>query len=263
MAKGLLEKKLVNKGAISLINRNRLLMVRDGNHYFQFMNEDLARLTESLSPQELNGAKLKMIESSSDFNENSTDTIHGFLIVEGLHCFFDDQSATNVKAIFSNNFENFTDANTVLAINICHIQQNPFCNHAYGIQFINSRYFFPAGNGITTWGREMINRMIEKKILIDVKHMSLWSRCQLYSMLDPDNSKKYISPVICTQAGLTGQSINDRVKYLLRTPEDVGEVYEVCYLKPKSPYIEGVSFLTEAVSTCIMKILKPFCFRED
>jgi microsomal dipeptidase-like Zn-dependent dipeptidase len=248
MAKGLLEKKLVNKGAISLISRNRLQLIKDGNHYFQFMNEDLSRLINSAAPSELNGAKFKMIESSADFNENSADTIYGFLIVEGLHCFFDDQSVTNAKAIFTNNFENFTDANTVLAINICHIQQNPFCNHAYGIQFINSRYFFPVGNGITTWGREVINRMIQKKILIDVKHMSLWSRWQLYSMLDPDNSKKYISPIICTHAGLTGQSVSDRVKYLLRTPEDVGEVYEVCYLKPKSPYIEGVYFNCSSIN---------------
>lgn len=249
MAKGLLEKKLVNKGAISLINRNRLQLIKDGNHYFQFMNEDLARLTDSQSPQELNGAKLKVIGSSTDFNENSTDTIYGFLIVEGLHCFFDDQSATNAKAIFNNNFESFTDANTVLAINVCHIQQNPFCNHAYGIQFINSAYFFPVKNGITAWGREIINRMIEKKILIDVKHMSLWSRWQLYSMLrNPDNQNKYIAPVICTHAGLTGQSITDRVKYLLRTPEDVGEVYEVCYLKPKSPYIEGVYFNCSSIN---------------
>jgi len=249
MAKGLLEKKLVNKGAISLINRNRLELVKDGNHYFQFLNEDLGRLTNSISPQELNGAKLKVVELSTDFNENSNDTIYGFLIVEGLHCFFDDQSSTNAKAIFTNNFENFTDANTVLAINVCHIQQNPFCNHAYGIQFINSRYFFPTGNGITAWGREMISRMIEKKILIDVKHMSLWSRWQLYSMLrDPNDSNKYTSPVICTHAGLTGQSVTDRVKYLLRTPEDVGEVYEVCYLKPKSPYIEGVYFNCSSIN---------------
>lgn len=249
MAKGLLEKKLVNRGAISLINRDRLELIKDGNHYFEFLNEDLERLTASVSPKNLNGAKLKVISNSNDFNENSPNTIYGFLIVEGLHCFFDDQSATNVKAIFNDNFESFTDAHTVLAMNVCHIQQNVFCNHAYGIQFINSRYFFPTGKGITTWGKEIINRMLEKKILIDVKHMSLFSRWQLYSMLkNPADSDKYITPVICTHAGLTGQSINDRVKYLLRTPEDVGVVYEVCYLKPKSPYIEGVYFNCSSIN---------------
>ena len=62
-------------------------MIKDGNHYFQFLNEDLARLKQSKSPANLNGAKLKVVELSTDFNENSNETIYGFLIVEGLHSF--------------------------------------------------------------------------------------------------------------------------------------------------------------------------------
>jgi microsomal dipeptidase-like Zn-dependent dipeptidase len=243
MAKGLLEKKIVNKGAIPLLNRARLELIRDGNHYFEFLNDDLNRIIQSQAPAKLKGAKLKVITKSGDFDENDPKTIYAFLIVEGLHCFFNDQSAMNVKEIFTENFESFTDANTIFAINVCHIQQNSFCNHAYGIQFINSAYFFPKGNGITAWGREIINRMIEKKILVDIKHMSLFSRFQLYSMLrDADDQNKYVAPIICTHAGITGQSIQDRVKYLLRSPADVGIVYEVCYLKPKSPYIDNVYF---------------------
>ncbi len=249
MAKGLLEKKLVNKGAIALMNRRRLELIQDSNHYFQFLNEDLNRLTKSKSPAKLKGAVLKIIKNSGDFIENNPNTIYGFLIVEGLHCFFGEQSAIDMKAVFSANFENFTNDNAVLAINVCHIQQNPFCNHAYGIQFINSRLFFPTRNGISTWGREVITRMVEKKILVDIKHMSLLSRWQLYSMLrDPTDSDKYIAPIICTHAGLTGLSIRDRVKYLLRTPEDVGVVYEVVYLKPKSPYIDGVYFNCSSIN---------------
>ncbi len=249
MAKGLLEKKIVNKGAIALLNRSRLELIRDGNHYFEFLNEDLARLTQAQSPAELNGAILKIINNSGDFDETNAKTIYAFLIVEGLHCFFNDQSAMNVKEIFTENFETFTDTHTIFAINVCHIQQNPFCNHAYGIQFINSAYFFPKGNGITTWGREVINRMLQKKILVDIKHMSLASRWQLYSMLrDPADQNKYIAPIICTHAGLTGQSIRDRVKYLLRPPEDVGVVYEVCYLKPKSPYINEAYFNCSSIN---------------
>ena len=65
---------------------------------------------------------------------------------------------------------------------------------------------------------------------------------------DPADQDKYIAPNLCTHAGLTGQSIRDRVKYLLRTPEDVGVVYEVCYLKPKSPYIDGVYFNCSSIN---------------
>ena len=249
MAKGLLEKKIVNRGAITLLDRNRLQLISSGNHYFEFLNEDLQRVTETKSPPELNGAVLKIIKGSADFDETDPKTIYAFLVVEGLHCFFEEQSGANVKEAFTNNFESFTDANTILAINICHIQQNLFCNHAYGIQFINPGYFFPTRSGISSWGVEVINRMLEKKILTDIKHMSMFSRWQLYKMLrDPADENKYVAPIICTHAGLTGQSTNDSVKYLLRTPVDVGTVYEVCHMKPKSPYIDGVYFNCSSIN---------------
>ncbi len=238
MAKGLLEKKLVNQGAISLINRQRMELIRDGNHYFQFLNDDLNRLTQTPAPVELNGAKLVVLKTADDFNEADDKAIYAFIIVEGLHCFLNNQGDPNVKEIFTQNFEHFTDNNTVLAINLCHIQQSAFSNHAYGIQFIKPGYFFPTGNGITTWGKEVINRMMEKKILVDIKHMSLFARIQLFSMLKDDaDPNKYKVPIICTHAGLTGQSIQSRVKFLLRKPEHLGTVYEVVHLKPKSPYI--------------------------
>ncbi|MEO6637322.1 MAG: membrane dipeptidase [Ginsengibacter sp.] len=238
MAKGLLDKKLVNQGAITLINRQRMELIKDGNHYFQFLNDDLNRLSQTPAPASLGGAKLKILKTADEFDETDRDTIYGFIVIEGLHCFLNDQSAANVKEIFTQNFEHFTDNNTVLAINLCHIQQNGFSNHAFGIQFINPGYFFPTGKGITTWGEEVVKRMVEKKILTDIKHMGLLSRIQLYRLLrDDDDPNKYKAPIICTHAGLTGQSIQSRVKYLLRKPEHAGPVYEVCYLKPKSPYL--------------------------
>lgn len=249
MAKGLLEKKLVNKGAIPLINKARLELVADGNHYFQFLQEDLARITDPPTPVEFQGASFKILRSHHDFRDDDPNIIFGFLVIEGLHSFFGDQTAIDMKAVFMKNFESFTDDNTVLAINICHIQQNPFCNHAYGIQFINSRLFFPTGKGITSWGKEVITRMVEKNILPDVKHMSLLARWDLYTMFrDPADGSKYVAPILCTHAGLTGQSVNDRVKYLLRSPEDVGVVYEVVHMKPKSPYIDGVYFNCSSIN---------------
>lgn len=249
MAKGLLEKKLVNKGAIPLINRGRLELIADGNHYFQFLQEDLERIVDAQAPASLNGAGVKVLRTHADFDETDSKTIFAFLIVEGLHSFFGDQTAIDMKAVFNSNFESFTDANTVVAINICHIQQNPFCNHAYGIQFINSRLFFPKGKGVTAWGKEVVNRMLEKKILPDIKHMSVQSRWDLYTMLrDPNEPWKYQSPIICTHAGLTGVRFNDRVKFLLRSPDDVGVVWEVVYMKPKSPYIPEAYFNCSSIN---------------
>jgi microsomal dipeptidase-like Zn-dependent dipeptidase len=113
------------------------------------------------------------------------------------------------------------------------MQQNPFCNHAHGIQFFNPAYFYPTRIGISPWGKEIIQLMIDKKILADIKHMSLKSRWELYTWFKNDDDT-YKQPIICTHAGTTGLSIGDRVKYLLRKPAHKGLAYEVAYLKPQS-----------------------------
>ncbi|HMI79104.1 MAG TPA: membrane dipeptidase, partial [Ferruginibacter sp.] len=151
---------------------------------------------------------------------------------------FDDPNDTNAKEIYLKNFHGFTEANTVVAINLCHMQQNQFCNHAHGIQFFNPPYFYPTRKGITAWGMEMIDLMINKKILVDIKHMSLKARWELYTHYNPNGDNRFVQPLICTHAGTTGLSIRDRVKYLLNQPVDKGLVYEVSYLKPLSKHFE-------------------------
>ncbi len=263
MARGLLDKGPVERDRIEYINHNRLMLIEDGNHYFEFLNDDLQRL-QTPAPPQLQGAKLKVIQTAADFNEADAQTIHAFLIIEGLHCFFDNQTAPDAKQVFRNNFEDFTDNNTILAMNVCHLQQNQFCNHAFGIQFINPTYFYPAGNGITNWGKEMIDRMIQKNILVDIKHMSLWSRWQLYSHLqDAALPNKFIAPIICTHAGLTGLSIRDRVKYLYQRPVDKGNVYEVQYLKPKSPYLRDITGISQRVQSIYFNCSSINLYDED
>ena len=233
------EKGIVNKGKINLIDKSQLAYFITGAHSFELINEELRWLTESVSP--IPGARFKIVKKASDFDETDKNTVFGVIIVEGLHCFFDDPFATDAKEKFTQNFNEFTDANTVVSMNICHMQQNQFCNHAYGIQLFNPAFFYPTGQGITKWGEEIINLMISKKILVDIKHMSLKARLDLYRMYKlPDTEPKYVQPLICTHAGTTGLPIIDRVKYIYKVPEDKGSVYELLHLKPKSRFYDDV-----------------------
>ncbi len=232
------EKKIVNKGSVDLIGKDQLAYLTTGIHSFELINEELRWLKESVSANA--GKKLKVLDNTADFNEAQANTVFGAIIVEGLHCFFDDPGAPDAKAAHLDNFNQFTNSNTVVAINICHMQQNPFCNHAHGIQFFNPPFFYPREKGITPWGREVIQRMIDKKILVDIKHMSLKSRWEIYTWFrDPNDETKYIQPLICTHAGTTGISIADRAGFLLNPPIDKDDVYEVAYLKPQSRHDES------------------------
>jgi len=83
--------------------------------------------------------------------------------------------------------------------------------------------------------------MTSKKILTDIKHMSLYARLSLYNKFKvPDVVPGFIQPIICTHAGTTGLPIIDRVKYIEKVPVSKGEVYEVVYLKPKSRFYDDV-----------------------
>ncbi len=233
------EKGIVNKGKINLIDKTQLAYLTTGVHSFELINEELKWLTTAVSP--ILGAKLKVVKKASDFDETDQKTVFGVIIVEGLHCFFDDPNSVDAKEKFTKNFNDFTAANTVISMNICHMQQNQFCNHAYGIQLFNPALFYPTGQSITNWGNEVINLMVSKKILVDIKHMSLKARLDLYRMFKlPDPEPKYVQPLICTHAGTTGLPIIDRVKYIYKVPEDKGAVYELLQLKPKSKFYDDV-----------------------
>jgi microsomal dipeptidase-like Zn-dependent dipeptidase len=239
IGKLLAEKSIVNKGKINLIDKNRLHYLASGVHSFELINEELQWLKDSVSP--IPGAAFKIVSKASDFDETDNNTVFGVIIIEGLHCFFDDPDALDAKERFTENFHAFTDANTVVSINICHMQQNQFCNHAYGIQLFNPALFYPTGNGITDWGKEVISLMSSKKILTDIKHMSLKARLDLYRMFKVDDVvPRFVQPLICTHAGTTGLRILDRVKYIEHVPVNKGLAWEVVYLKPRSRFYDDV-----------------------
>jgi microsomal dipeptidase-like Zn-dependent dipeptidase len=236
IGKALAEKGIVNKGKIALLSGKQLAYLTTGVHSYELIKEELRWLEMSVSPKP--GQKLKIVSASADYDENAANTVFGAIIIEGLHCFFDDPNDPNAKQIYLRNFHEFTNAHRVVAINVCHMQQNQFCNHAYGIQFFNPSYFYPTLKGISAWGMEMIGLMNSKKILVDIKHMSLKARWELYTLYNPNGDNRFSQPLICTHAGTTGLSIRDRVKYLLNPPVDKGVVYEVSYLKPLSKHFE-------------------------
>lgn len=229
------EKRIVNKGTVNLINKEQLQYLKSGVHSFELINTELSWLLNAPSPA---GKSFKLISKAADYREQAANTVFGVIIVEGLHCFFDDPYAPDAKEVFTRNFISFTANYKVLAINVCHMQQNHFCNHAHGIQLFNPAYFYPTRTGITPWGREVIQLMIDRKILTDIKHMSLKSRIELYTWFNENGDDHFLQPIICTHAGTTGLSIHDRVKYLYKKPLNRGSVYELAYLKPKSRHDE-------------------------
>ncbi|MEP3211139.1 MAG: hypothetical protein ABJN95_18270 [Maribacter sp.] len=113
---------------------------------------------------------------------------------------------------------------------LTHIPEQHLATHAFGLKTLKHPSFYPFGNGLTALGKEVIKRAYELKIqngqhkttskqsngkdtdlaapvLIDIKHLSLKSREDLYEFR---KKNKYNSiPLIASHVGVTGYSIHD------------------------------------------------------
>ena len=235
MNDGLIQ-KIAAEEQTSYINLTRITDIGSGDIYFRMLNEELTNLKKNLSS---NRKKLKLISNISQYKASDTDTVHAILIIEGPHAFFgakQRRTETEIFTDFWNNFETFTAANRIFSLNISHLQDNEFCNHAYGIQIFKPKPFYPRGNGISQHGFKLLQKMKEKNILLDIKHTSLFARKQLYDFRIGENNW----PILCTHAGLTGIKKEDRGRYFINLSNEGGHLL-VRHYKPAG-YLLGTSF---------------------
>jgi microsomal dipeptidase-like Zn-dependent dipeptidase len=231
IAKALLEKQIIQSGKIKLLQAARLREAASGKANYDSINNELDFLLDhsESDDEHLQKINFKIINSMNEYDENDINTIHAVIIVEGMHSFLGDPGAPDFKEQFLQNFDEFTSQHRMLAVNLCHFQPTELCNHASGMQFLKEKYFYPISKGISEWGREVIDEIYTRGILIDIKHMSYFSRRQFYQLRDG----KYDLPLLCTHAGITGLREQERVKYLFGKPVDKGPVWELEYYKPK------------------------------
>ena len=232
MGKSLWQKSIVRDGKVSLIYPGQVDRIRSGTQYYQMTKEEIDHLLANAGgPAALPGSNLMFIKSYDEYDPNDLNTIHAFVVVEGLHAFSPDESATNNWPQLLANFHEFISNPRfrVFVINPCHLQQNRVCNHAHGIQFFTPEFFFPTGETFSNEGKQMIREIYDNDILVDIKHMSLAARRAFYIQHHNEFSDR---PILCTHAGVTGLSETQCLKYLSEKPVKVGNTWRISHLKP-------------------------------
>ena len=111
----------------------------------------------------------------------------------------------------------------VLSVNLTHMQQSNLCNHAFGMQLAANEPFYPHGNGLAQDGRQVVQGLFDRGVCIDVKHMSIRSRLQLYREME-EGKFRNVQHIHCTHAGFTGIPFKDWTGYIHHLLE-VGDVY--------------------------------------
>ena len=147
-----------------------------------------------------------------------SDRINLFFVIEGCHSLMDTKNratatdgytATEIIA----NLDKLLAVARILSVNLTHLQQSNISNHAFGMQITEPRNFYPRGNGLTAEGRKVVQALFDRKICVDLKHMSYKSRRDLRRGID-NGEFTNAQPLLCTHAGFTGTGFNDWPKFI-------------------------------------------------
>ncbi len=219
--RGMTENDLILKEAQTklqvYLNPERLKKMNDGTlkPYPDLVNEDLDVL---LNAQRFGITDKQVVALTKDvvFDENDASKIFVVFSVEGLHSLSPTLDKTKInKQTILDNLDELRAKYPIILINITHLEQYPFINQAYGIQFVSNDDFKPTGNRYSQDGIDNVKHCYENNIIVDLKHQSLATR----RMLIEDIRKRaefqnILQPLVCTHAGFTGLSYNDIPDYI-------------------------------------------------
>lgn len=183
----------------------------------------------------ITGKTIKILSKDTTYDESDTNAMYVIFSVEGCHSLSStlDKSKVSKNEILKN-LDEIADQYPLVSVNVTHLEQYPFCNHAYGIQFIANEDFRPTGNRISEDGLDIIRHCYKRKIMVDVKHLSLASRRMLIEDIRKrDEFVPINQPLICTHAGFTGLSYKDIPDYMDYKAERKKNYSYILWGKPK------------------------------
>lgn len=164
-----------------------------------------------LHHQKYKNKQLNILRSVEDLKPGQ-NIINTIIAIEGSHVLFNENNRPDnpLKRLRQiKKAEKFS----VLYLTMTHLSRNEYCNHAQGMKISKDTIFNPSlqTKGLHETGlaiiEECYNRKNGKRILIDIKHMSLYSRLQFYQFRK-DKSFEDI-PIIASHVGITGFSYTE------------------------------------------------------
>jgi microsomal dipeptidase-like Zn-dependent dipeptidase len=190
------------------------------------------------------GRKFRLINTINDYPVNpDPNTVYGIVSIEGGHNFYTiaDQAIQELDANMLSAAHSVSrtlrawkqdpQRPRLFYTTVTHHAQNKLSNHCWAIPaFFTSRFedslragsFTPTGNGLTRFGMEYIHTALtvsdgEKRVLIDVKHMSTVARNQAYEYI---KQKFPGTPLIASHVGVNGMSWKDQPRFVDSMTED-------------------------------------------
>lgn len=171
-----------------------------------------------------------ILRGPDDFSKLDPGKINIFFTIEGSHTLCNQSNTFFHTAEIIQNLDILLSRVKVLSINPTHLQHSNICTQAYGIQLTDNSAFIPSGNGLPADGEAAIQACFERDICVDIKHMSLVARKQLFDKV-AEGEFTNPQPIICTHAGFTGIS-SDQIRDYVIAFDLRGHAVKVVYGKP-------------------------------
>ena len=150
--------------------------------------------------------KLCHLTSLSEYKEENKETLYIIFNVEGGHIFNNpgdechEVKTDNVIYVL-NKLQG--ECPMIFYFTPTHTTPNNLINHAFAGKILRDKPFRPDSFGICPTGFSAIKEIYKRKILIDIKHMSLVSRQQFYKFR---NDNGIDTPIIASHVAFTGLS---------------------------------------------------------
>ena len=223
---------------ISHLDKDIVRDIRPVQYWRRFL-EKVKHLENSL-PARRPGKAFRIASTAGELSKDENNLI---LAIEGAHILKAEE--TDDPLLRLDYLKSFR--HKVFYLTLCHFARNSFCNQAFAMKLVNPKKvpgFLPFGTGLTDEGKAVIRRAYDtargRRILIDVKHMSLSGRQQFYAWKKADPSMRDI-PIIASHVGVTGMSWErDARRAFYKETEYLRDLdqYVVKYKRPKGLKLE-------------------------
>ena len=195
-------------------------------NYFKELNSEYELLKENQSTtmHPLCNTPYQIVstyEHLSKLQSDSPDTIAVVLTIEGASAFgISDKSIVNteLKTKVLNNINTVKDWSSKdgkssycpLFVTFCHHFYNNLAGHSLSSPNVNIDQKKGINDGFTDFGKQVLKKLLSKnegkrRILIDIKHMSIASRKEYYQFLE-DNYKENEIPIIASHCAVNGHA---------------------------------------------------------
>ena len=208
-AKNWLLKKVITKIEKDLSKKYLESIADDRMSPYKNLTEELDHIKNASKDID----EVKVVRSNEEIDDTKINLV---IATEGLHCFQNSYSIANPQQVINdikNNFTEFIQLNRVLYTGLTHLTRGLICTHTYAMKMLKDKEFIPQGEGLTLAAKEMIDicysgvGLGNKRTFIDIKHMGIVSRMQLYKYR---SQKGYTNiPIVASHIAVTGRSFNN------------------------------------------------------